>query len=209
MSFIESCMQPEGKSLSLLFLLTRLLLYFSQMKITERDSWKFITCTLCHIGHSAKEPQTVLLPIARPSLKLCMPSPMMTIQAMLAIPASFISWSEWQFPPWEWPWLCPCLLCCLALRPLSLVGDWSSCWGFVLDGASGVLLLGESGVWSSVSCVSLWLLSQEMVVLSGSEGERKCYIDCHVHSGKRQHEQTRLTFSEWLQVQPLCIRATI
>lgn len=109
--------------------------------------------------------------MARPSLKLCMPSPMMTIQAMLAMPASFISWSEWQFPPcecpcpppWECPlWLCPCFL---GRRPFSLVSESA--------GASGVLLLGESGGCSSVSWVSLWPLSQEMAVLSGPWGGKR------------------------------------
>lgn len=95
---------------------------------------------------------------------------------MLAIPASFISWSEWQFPPWEWPWPWECPWC-LVSRPFSLVGDWRSCWGFV--GASVILLAGESGVWSSVSCVSLWPLSQEMVMLSGSGGGKRHYSDRH------------------------------
>lgn len=119
------------------------------------------------------------LPMARPSLKLCIPSPMMTIQAMLAIPASFISWSEWQFPPCEWPW--PCLWC-LVLCPFSLVSDW---WAFA--GASGVLLVGDSGVWSSVSCVSLCPLSQETAVLSGSGADRRCYSD-----GQRDGAQIRV-----------------
>lgn len=122
----------------------------------------FTSCTLVQMSYK------IVVPMARPSLKLCMPSPMMTIQAMLAIPASFISWSEWQFPPWEWPCPCECP-CFLVLRPFSLVGDWRR-----FEGASGVLLVGESGVWSSVSCVSLWLLSQETAVLSGSGRGRKC-----------------------------------
>lgn len=107
-----------------------------------------------------------LPPIARPSLKLCIPSPMMTIQAMLAMPASFISWSEWQFPPWECP--CPCLR---ALRPPSVPGAGRSC--LAPAGASGVLVVGESGGCSSLSCVSLCVLSQETAELSGSERQRR------------------------------------
>lgn len=122
--------------------------------------------------------------MASPSLKLCMPSPMMTIQAMLAIPASFISWSEWQFPPWECPWECP-WPCCLTLRPFSLTGDGWSCWGLVC--VSGVLLVGDSlRVWSSLSCVSLWPLSQETTVLSGSERKKE----------RRRSKRLRLTRCE-------------
>lgn len=134
-----------------------------------------------------------LSPIARPSLKLCMPSPMMTIQAMLAIPASFISWSEWQFPPWEWPWPCECpWLWCFALRPFSLVGDWRSCRGFA--GASVIFLVGESGVWSSVSCVSLWPLSQETAVLSGSGGGKTHYSDRH---GNKVLQRLSASYLRW------------
>ena len=120
---------------------------------------------------------------------------------MLAIPASFISWSEWQFPPWEWPWPC---LCCLGLCPSSLAGAGSSCWGSA--GASGVLLVGESGGWNSVSCVSLYPLSQETAVLSGSGEGRHVPVTA---TGTRSKDWTLLTFTERLQVQPLCIRATV
>lgn len=83
---------------------------------------------------------------------------MITIQAMLAIPASFISWSEWQFPPWEclWLWECP--------------WRFAFCSFFWVETSSGSLFAGGSAVWISVSCVSLWLLSQGVVQVSGSGG---------------------------------------
>lgn len=99
-----------------------------------------------------------LSPIARPSLKLCMPSPMITIHAMLAIPASFISCSKWQLPPWECPWLWECPRC------------FAFCLFFWVETSRGSLFAGDSGVWISTSCVSLWLLSHGVVQVSGSGG---------------------------------------
>lgn len=123
-------------------------------------------------------------PMASPSLKLCMPSPMMTIQAMLAIPASFISWSEWQFPPCE----CPCFLFTLEGEGRSLAGG---------------LPVGESGAGRSLSCVASCSSSQETAVLSGS-GRKRTRDSCQDASGRYAH-----TSVERLQVQPLRIRTAV
>lgn len=102
-----------------------------------------------------------------------MPSPMITIQAILAIPVSFRSDPEWQ-GPWEW-WeclWCHWWLCFLSTVLLSswwlCVAAWRSCswmvcnpslweWSMIFSSSTQRKFLGGDSCWpsKSVSSVSL------------------------------------------------------